>query len=86
MFAICIGLASNGRFNSNLRCEFYLRNNLCLTYLYNCTQMDRMVKIWRMPQIDHAKVKIDSEHLAREDKPLFSTDLIHNARVLSIAW
>ncbi|THH00949.1 hypothetical protein EW026_g1668 [Hermanssonia centrifuga] len=48
--------------------------------------MDRMVKIWRMPQIDHAKVKIDSEHLAREDKPLFSTDLIHNARVLSIAW
>ena len=48
--------------------------------------MDRTVKIWRMPQVDHEKVKVDEEHLAREDKPLFSTDLLHKSRVLGIAW
>ncbi|GJE87671.1 WD40 repeat-like protein [Phanerochaete sordida] len=48
--------------------------------------MDRTVKIWRIPQVDHEKVKEDKEHLAREDKPLFSTDLLHKSRVLGIAW
>lgn len=41
--------------------------------------MDRAVKVWRMPPYK-------PETLSREDKPLFSTDLIHKARVLSIAW
>lgn len=48
--------------------------------------MDRCVKIWRLPHIDYAKVDAGIEHLVREDKPLFSTDLIHKARVLSISW
>ncbi|KAH9937014.1 uncharacterized protein B0H18DRAFT_968775 [Fomitopsis serialis] len=41
--------------------------------------VDRAVKIWRIPPLVEG-------HLAREDKPLFSTDYIHKARVLSIAW
>ena len=42
-------------------------------------QMDRAVKIWSIPPLKGG-------HLAREDKPLFSTDYIHKARVLSISW
>ncbi|KZT72824.1 WD40 repeat-like protein [Daedalea quercina L-15889] len=41
--------------------------------------MDRAVKIWRIPPLEDGR-------LAREDKPLFSTDYIHKARVLSISW
>ncbi|EPT03858.1 hypothetical protein FOMPIDRAFT_1157736 [Fomitopsis schrenkii] len=41
--------------------------------------MDRAVKIWRIPPLHEGR-------LAREDKPLFSTDYIHKARVLSISW
>ncbi|GBE78010.1 WD40-repeat-containing domain protein [Sparassis latifolia] len=41
--------------------------------------MDRAVKIWCIPPIK-------PEFLAREDKPLFSTEFIHKARVQSIAW
>ncbi|THH34037.1 hypothetical protein EUX98_g149 [Antrodiella citrinella] len=29
---------------------------------------------------------MDPDKLAREDKPFFSTNLVHKARVLSIAW
>lgn len=36
--------------------------------------------------MDYRKVEMDGEHLAREDKPLFSTNLIHRSRVLSITW
>ena len=42
-------------------------------------QMDRAVKIWCIPPMR-------AGYLAREDKPLFTTDRIHRARVLSIAW
>lgn len=52
----------------------------------NVCQMDRVVKIWRIPQVDHEKIKQNQEHLAREDKPLFSTNLLHKSRVLGIAW
>ncbi|KZT02634.1 WD40 repeat-like protein [Laetiporus sulphureus 93-53] len=41
--------------------------------------MDRAVKIWRIPPYK-------PDILSREDKPLFSTDYIHKARVLSINW
>lgn len=48
--------------------------------------MDRAVKIWRVPMVQYEKVNVNEEHLAREDKPLFSTDLMHDSRVLSVAW
>ncbi|KAL0581597.1 hypothetical protein V5O48_000413 [Marasmius crinis-equi] len=43
--------------------------------------MDRAVKIWHIPFPFNTDQK-----LVREDKPLFSSSGIHNARVLSIAW
>jgi len=42
-------------------------------------QVDRCVKIWRLPSLDDAS-------LSREDKPLFSSSRIHQSRVLSVAW
>ncbi len=39
-----------------------------------------------MPYVDYKKVQENREYIAREDRPLFSTDLIHNARVLSVWW
>ncbi|EMD42122.1 hypothetical protein CERSUDRAFT_110665 [Gelatoporia subvermispora B] len=41
--------------------------------------MDRAVKIWRIPPMRRGL-------LAREDKPLFSSDYLHRARVLSVNW
>ncbi|KAI0322666.1 WD40-repeat-containing domain protein [Amylostereum chailletii] len=40
--------------------------------------VDRAIKIWRMQP--------RGEALVREDKPMFSTDRIHRAMVLSVAW
>ncbi|PFH54418.1 hypothetical protein AMATHDRAFT_37800 [Amanita thiersii Skay4041] len=42
--------------------------------------MDRTVKIWALPP------SIDPKRLHREDKPLFSTDRMHDSRVLSVNW
>ena len=78
-----IGVASNRKLDSHLWCTSlttYSQNQL------EPVQVDRAVKIWRMPYVDYRKVKEGTEHLAREDKPLFTTDLIHDARVLSIWW
>ncbi|KIJ21805.1 hypothetical protein PAXINDRAFT_5942 [Paxillus involutus ATCC 200175] len=41
--------------------------------------LDRAVKIWRLP-------KMSSDKMAREDKPLFSSTRIHQARVMTISW
>ena len=46
--------------------------------------MDRTVKIWRIPP--SVFTEQPTATLAREDKPLFTTDLIHKARVLFISW
>ncbi len=46
--------------------------------------MDRAVKIWRIPPSVFSPS--DKPILAREDKPLFSTDLVHKARVFKIEW
>lgn len=42
------------------------------------SQMDRVVKIWRLHDF--------KEQLNREDKPLFSSTLVHRSSVASIAW
>ncbi|KAF8971377.1 WD40-repeat-containing domain protein [Flammula alnicola] len=41
--------------------------------------MDRTVKIWPVRPNSQVQIK-------REDKPLFTTSMIHKARVLSISW
>ena len=41
--------------------------------------MDRVVKIWRVHEFKE-------QQLNREDKPLFSSTLIHRSSVASIAW
>ena len=45
--------------------------------------MDRAVKIWRLPIL---KPGSHTDTFVREDKPIFSTDMIHKARVLSVSW
>ncbi|KAI0651941.1 WD40-repeat-containing domain protein [Trametes meyenii] len=46
--------------------------------------VDRAVKIWRIPPAVFSPP--DEPRIAREDKPLFSTDLLHKARVESVYW
>ncbi|KAI0669808.1 WD40-repeat-containing domain protein [Trametes maxima] len=46
--------------------------------------VDRAVKIWRIPPAVFSPP--DQPRIAREDKPLFSTDLLHKARVESVYW
>ncbi|KAF8445884.1 WD40-repeat-containing domain protein [Boletus edulis BED1] len=41
--------------------------------------LDRAVKIWVLP-------KLSFEEMAREDKPLFSSSRIHQARIMSVNW
>ncbi|KAI0655167.1 WD40 repeat-like protein [Cubamyces menziesii] len=46
--------------------------------------VDRAVKIWRIP---HSVFSPPPQpRIAREDKPLFSTDLLHKARIQSVHW
>ncbi|KAH9898311.1 WD40-repeat-containing domain protein [Cubamyces lactineus] len=46
--------------------------------------VDRAVKIWRIP---HSVFSPPPQpRIAREDKPLFSTDLLHKARIQSVNW
>jgi|SRR5712671_3830878 len=45
-------------------------------------QMDRMVKIWRV----HDYKDEYKGQLLREDKPLFSSTLVHRSSVASVVW
>jgi hypothetical protein len=40
--------------------------------------MDRVVKIWR--------VQVDQDQLLREDKPLYSSTLVHRSQAASVVW
>ena len=80
------GMASICSSYRYVRCTCMLYECVCTKPLKHVSQMDRSAKIWRIPPIDYTAADRDSEHLVREDKPLFSTDLIHKARVLSITW
>ncbi|KAF9076223.1 WD40-repeat-containing domain protein [Rhodocollybia butyracea] len=44
--------------------------------------MDRTVKIWHIPHFS----KRTEQRLLQEDKPLFSSTMIHKARILSVSW
>lgn len=72
--AVLVGGRSGGHKGAVFCAAFHPSSPLIAT-----CGMDRAVKIWRMPPYK-------PDVLSREDKPLFSTHLIHKARVLSIAW
>ncbi|KAI0082300.1 WD40 repeat-like protein [Panus rudis PR-1116 ss-1] len=74
----CIAVLVGGRSGGHNAAVFAAAFHLTEPLIATCG-MDRAVKIWRIPYSDDSS-------LAREDKPLFSTDMIHKARVLSIAW
>ncbi|PPQ62853.1 hypothetical protein CVT24_000547 [Panaeolus cyanescens] len=78
----CIGVLFGGRSGGHqaavMSAAFHPTHPLIAT-----CGMDRAVKIWfvRFPQSRN-----EAEQLVCEDKPLFSTQRIHKARVLSITW
>ncbi|KAI0695161.1 hypothetical protein BC835DRAFT_1347868 [Cytidiella melzeri] len=81
----CIGLLAGGLSGGHQAAVLHAAWHPTLDLIATCGA-DCAVKIWRMPYVDFKKVDVDSEHLAREDKPLFSTNFIHKSRVLSIWW
>jgi len=72
--AVLVGGRSGGHEAAVLGAAFHPTASLIAT-----CGMDRCVKIWRIPPMNEDK-------LAREDKPFFSTALVHKARVLSVSW
>ncbi|KAI0963669.1 hypothetical protein AcW1_000683 [Taiwanofungus camphoratus] len=74
----CVAVLVGGRSGGHRGAVFAAAFHRSAPLIATCG-MDRAVKIWRIPPLKH-------ETLAREDKPLFSTDFIHKARVLSISW
>ncbi|EJF66780.1 WD40 repeat-like protein [Dichomitus squalens LYAD-421 SS1] len=77
--AVMVGGRSGGHRGAVLCCAFHPSQPLIAT-----GGIDRTVKIWRIPP--SVFTVQPSATLAREDKPLFSTDLIHKARVLFLSW
>ncbi|THV07723.1 WD40 repeat-like protein [Dendrothele bispora CBS 962.96] len=71
---VLVGGLSGGHNAEVLGAAFHIH----LPLLATCG-MDRAVKIWNVPSSQNGR-------LVREDKPLFSTTLIHKARVLSVTW
>ncbi|KAI0094822.1 WD40-repeat-containing domain protein [Irpex rosettiformis] len=84
-FGRCIAVLAGGRSGGHQAAVLHAAWHPTEDLIATCGA-DRAVKIWRTPYVDYKKVYEDTEHLAREDKPLFTTDLIHDARVLSVWW
>ncbi|KAI0048364.1 WD40 repeat-like protein [Auriscalpium vulgare] len=72
--AVFVGGRSGGHQAAVLGAAFHPRMPLLAT-----CGMDRTTKIWHIPTLQDYK-------LERVDKPLFTSPLLHTARVLSIAW
>ncbi|RPD82467.1 WD40 repeat-like protein [Lentinus tigrinus ALCF2SS1-7] len=77
--AVMVGGRSGGHQGPVLCCAFHPSQPLIAT-----GGMDRAVKIWRIPPSVFDPPK--NPQMAREDKPLFSTDLLHKARVWAVNW
>ncbi|KAI9065816.1 WD40 repeat-like protein [Trametes sanguinea] len=77
--AVLVGGRSGGHKAAVLCCAFHPSLPLIAT-----GGIDRAVKIWRIPPSVFSPPA--QPRIAREDKPLFSTDLIHKAMVLSVYW
>ncbi|OJA16264.1 hypothetical protein AZE42_00148 [Rhizopogon vesiculosus] len=72
--AVLCGGPSGGHDAAVLSAAFHLTHPLIAT-----CGLDRAVKIWCLPTLSPDK-------LAREDKPLFSSTRIHQARIMSVSW
>ncbi|KAK7694742.1 hypothetical protein QCA50_001930 [Cerrena zonata] len=72
--AVLVGGRSGGHEAGVLGAAFHPLYNILAT-----CGVDRAVKIWRIPPLT-------PEGFAREDKPIFSSDMLHKARVLSVTW
>ncbi|KAH0838264.1 hypothetical protein J3R83DRAFT_6520 [Lanmaoa asiatica] len=72
--AILCGGPSGGHNAAVLNASFHPTYPLLAT-----CGLDRAVKIWCLP-------KMSFEEMAREDKPLFSSTRIHQARIMSVNW
>lgn len=81
----CIGVLVGGRSGGHDGAVLHAAWHPSTDVIATCG-MDRAVKIWRIPKVDYEKLKQNEETLAREDKPLFSTNLVHKSGVLGIAW
>ncbi|TFK94458.1 WD40 repeat-like protein [Polyporus arcularius HHB13444] len=77
--AVMVGGRSGGHQGAVLCSAFHPSQPLIAT-----GGMDRAVKIWRIPPSVFNPPQ--EPQLAREDKPLFSTDLLHKARVWAVDW
>ncbi|KAI0375088.1 WD40 repeat-like protein [Pilatotrama ljubarskyi] len=77
--AVMVGGRSGGHKGAVLCAAFHPSHPLIAT-----GGIDRAVKIWRIPPAVFSPPA--QPRLAREDKPLFSTDLLHKARVESVSW
>ncbi|KAI0361519.1 WD40 repeat-like protein [Trametes cingulata] len=77
--AVMVGGRSGGHKAAVLCAAFHPSQPLIAT-----GGIDRAVKIWRIPPAVYSPPA--QPRLAREDKPLFSTDLLHKARVESVSW
>ncbi|KAI0348559.1 WD40 repeat-like protein [Trametopsis cervina] len=84
-FGRCIAVLAGGRAGGHQAAVLHAAWHPTADLIATCGT-DRTVKIWRTPYVNYKKVNEDKEHLAREDVPLFSTDLIHKSRVLSVWW
>ncbi|KAA1471550.1 WD40 repeat-like protein [Dentipellis sp. KUC8613] len=72
--AVLVGGRSGGHQAAVLGASFHPTHPLIAT-----CGLDRCVKIWRLPSLEGTM-------LSREDKPLFSSSVVHKARVMSISW
>ncbi|KAE9408152.1 hypothetical protein BT96DRAFT_808578 [Gymnopus androsaceus JB14] len=74
---VLVGCRSGGHSGAVLGAAF----NPFLPVIATCG-LDRAIKIWHIPYFS----KRSRQRLLREDKPLFSSSMIHKSRVLSVNW
>ncbi|KIK70923.1 hypothetical protein GYMLUDRAFT_235325 [Collybiopsis luxurians FD-317 M1] len=76
---ILVGGRSAGHQAEVFNASFKADHPVVATSNFQAEWMDRAIKIWHIPYFSPGK-------LIREDKPLFSTTMIHKAMVLSVHW
>ncbi|TFK57016.1 hypothetical protein OE88DRAFT_1730442 [Heliocybe sulcata] len=74
----CVAVLAGGRSGGHAAAVLSASFHPVLPLIATCG-MDRAAKIWPIPSLE-------GDRIAREDKPFFSTSLLHQARILSITW
>ncbi|EIN13808.1 hypothetical protein PUNSTDRAFT_56732 [Punctularia strigosozonata HHB-11173 SS5] len=78
-FGRCLAVLAGGRAGGHQAAVMGAAFHHTFPLIATCG-MDRAVKIWRLPLLSNPDV------FSREDKPIFSSSRIHDARVLSVSW